>query len=95
MDTTTKKSGWCLPVIIYFVLAILSLLTIVLSKKENKASIFVINLIFYIAYGGLMFWLCKNNNVGWAWLLLFLPFIILIILILTMLFGFAIISSSQ
>lgn len=89
------SSGWCLPVIIYVILAVLSLGTILISKNPNKGNIFLWNFIFYLAYGGLMYWLCSTNNQGWAWFLLFLPFIIFIILVLTMLFGVAIVSQNN
>lgn len=89
--TTTKKvkkrcSGWCWPLLIYIALAFLSILNLFFFHGEAFIFTLVSSILFYIFWGGIMYLLCYHCHNGWAWFLLFLPFILIISLIIFLLF---------
>jgi ABC-type xylose transport system permease subunit len=84
-----KTSGWCLPLYIYIFLAVLQLIGISMmkmfdkDKKEYKSiplsvklKFIVINIIWNIIVGLIMYYLCKNGYSGWSWFILLLPTIL-------------------
>lgn len=81
--TTTLKeehSGWCLPLIVYIVLSVLSIIFMLLNNRNQTIVNIIFSLIWIFAWGLLIWWLCKRGHTGWAWVVVFLPLIIFIIL---------------
>jgi hypothetical protein len=75
---TCSNKGWCLPVWIYMVLALIGLLGYIFSLHSLGAVLvyLVINIILILIIIFLLYNLCYYNRVGLAWLLLFLPLIL-------------------
>ena len=80
-----KCEGWCLPAVIYIVLAVISLILNLLMdlshlSRDHANRVRIMHLLFHIAmavfWTGVLYWLCANCNPGWAWIVLFLPFFI-------------------
>ncbi len=80
-----KCEGWCLPAIIYVVLAVISLLLALLGDftqySEDDAykarlAIFIFHFVWVIFWTWILYSLCSYCHEGWAWFILLLPFII-------------------
>ena len=82
-----NASSWCLPFIIYVILAIIGFILLLSSlfsntnrmSTGNKWVSLIVWLIVLIFFGWLIQYLCRRGHVGWAWFVLFLPLIILVI----------------
>ena len=80
-----KCEGWCLPAVIYIVLAVISLILALLRdlthlEKAQADQVRLITLLFHVGWviiwTCVLYWLCANCHQGWAWVILFLPFFI-------------------
>ncbi len=80
-----KCEGWCLPVLIYVVLVVISLilsLTTDFTGASNddaytaRMGIFVFHIFWAIFWVWVLYTLCVNCYYGTAWIILLLPFII-------------------
>lgn len=71
------NKGWCLPLWIYLFLSFFTLFGYIFSKHTLGATttyvLLNVLLIFVIAF--IIYYLCKQGHVGWAWFVLFLPLI--------------------
>lgn len=65
------------PLIIYLILGGLILLG---QLFRFKLVWFIIQAIFILFWSAIMYALCSKGHTGWAWFILFLPIIILIVL---------------
>lgn len=78
--TKDKKltSGWCIPFIIYIVISAIVILGFILSRRSVGETItyVLIQLVWVVLFGLIIYWLCKSGKTGWAWFVLFLPLII-------------------
>jgi hypothetical protein len=63
----------CTPAFIYFVIAIIGVLT---TLGKNGIVSGLISLLFVLFYTWILNYLCKKGHKGVAWFILFLPFII-------------------
>ncbi len=80
--------GWCTPLIIYAILAGISLLyTLINSSEKNQFSNFVLSLVWMFLWGIIMYKLCENGHEFWAWIILFLPIILWLIVLLLAILG--------
>ncbi len=74
-----KCEGWCLPAIIYVVLAIISLLIVFMDDYVDsyniKMSITVFHIIWAIFWTCILYMLCSYCHQDWAWIGLMIPFI--------------------
>ena len=85
LPASWNTSNWCLPFIIYVILAIIGfilMLSNLFSASNNmttgqKWTYLILSLIWLIFFGWLIWYLCKKGQQGWAWFVLFLPLIIL------------------
>lgn len=70
--------GWCWPFVIYLILSVITIIFFLFSKQGVGATItyVLLQLIWIIIMGFIIYWLCKSGKTGWAWFLLFLPLII-------------------
>lgn len=80
-----KCQGWCLPAVIYAVLAAISLFLALLQDLSHldqndamkvKFATFIFHVIWAVFWTWLLYWLCSTCNETWAWVVLFLPFFI-------------------
>lgn len=81
----TRCKGFCLPLIIYTVLAVINIAFTLLFQGPGALGLLIWSVINYVFWGGIMFLLCRYCHTGWAWFVLFLPLIIFIILLVIML----------
>ena len=72
--------NWCLPLIIFVIIAVISILAMIVGGQSFLN--IIISIIFNVLIGLLIWWLCKNNHIGWAWVILFLPLILTVLLFL-------------
>jgi len=87
----TKCEGWCWPAIIYVVLAVISLVLSItmddpfMGTVENTQQMRVMHTIFHvfmmIFWTAIIYWLCASCHPTWAWVVLFLPFFIGLVLL--------------
>lgn len=70
----------CAPALLYLILGILSIF-ILIQKNIDNTSIFV-QLFFIIIWTWFLNFLCKNGYETISWILVLLPFIVLIIFLL-------------
>ena len=78
-------SGWCVPTVIYAILAIISILiNLFQAPPENidrdqyikyKLRNLLVQVVVASLWTLLMYWLCSNCHEGWAWFLLLVPFL--------------------
>ena len=71
--------GWCLPVYIYLVLAIIGVVLNFLRPPfilTNKLWATGIQILFAAFWTWLLFYLCKMCKENWSWLILLLPFLL-------------------
>jgi hypothetical protein len=73
----------CAPALLYLILGILSIF-ILIQKNIDNTSIFV-QLFFIIIWTWFLNFLCKNGYETISWILVLLPFIVLIIFLLFLL----------
>lgn len=69
----------CWPLIVYIIITILALIVILFVPNldgSSKATTFIITLVWALFWGFILWYLCRFCHWGWAWFLLFLPFII-------------------
>lgn len=80
-----KCQGWCLPAIVYLVLAVISLGLALLQDLSHlneddamrvKTATFLFHVVWAAFWTWLLYWLCSNCHETWAWIVLFLPFFI-------------------
>ena len=76
-------SGWCIPTIIYLVLAIISIIgSLFTNFSEFSAGVgllmFLVNAVITGLWLYLMYWLCSTCRQGWSWFILLLPIILVI-----------------
>ena len=85
-----KCDPWCLPVIIYIVVAIMSLISIVRlhfqDPKLVSTEAVVMSVLYKTFWLFILYILCQNCHEGIAWFILLIP-IIFILLLLFLLFG--------
>lgn len=82
-----NPTSWCLPFIIYVILAIIGFIVLLtnLFSASNTMSTgskwvsLIIWLIILAFFGWLIYYLCKKGHHGWAWFVLFLPLILLFV----------------
>jgi len=67
----------CMPAMIYFILAIISIIYSFLNKVSITVTI--IHLIFALLWSGFLAWLCSKGFSLLSWFLLLLPFILIIL----------------
>lgn len=80
--------GWCTPLIIYAILGGLSLLfTLTSSNEEKKFSNFILSLVWIMLWGIIMYKLCEYGHEFWAWIILFFPFILWLVVLLLAILG--------
>lgn len=94
MAWSLAHPGWCTPtilVVVFGVLAIISLaIQLAMNKDPSKFNALlgglIFNIIWTIAMGALLFWLCQNGKIVAAWwifgLLYLLPIVIVFLAIL-------------
>lgn len=81
-DEDVKKSGgWCIPFIVYIIISAIVILGFIFSKRPMGETVtyVLLQLIWIVLIGLIIYWLCKSGKVGWAWFVLFLPLIIQIV----------------
>ncbi len=84
IQVTQKKtcskggSGICLPFIVYVVLSVIILLGFIFSRRSiNETLIYCFLMLLWIfVVGFFIWWLCRNGEIFWAWIVLLLPLII-------------------
>lgn len=85
-----KCDGWCTPLYIYLVLAAMSLIATVRfhfqDPKLVSAEAVVMSVLYKVFWCGVIYLLCSNCQESWAWVILLLP-LIFIVLALFLIFG--------
>jgi len=73
------KNSVCWPLIVYIIITIIALIIILSTSNldgSSKATTLIISLVWSVFWGFILWWLCRYCHWGWAWAILFLPFII-------------------
>lgn len=73
------KKGLCLPLMIYAALSSIALINTLFSNQKGSMRMFLVTLVSVIFWSFIMYELCKNSREGWAWVLLLLPFVLVIL----------------
>lgn len=85
-----KCDGWCTPLYIYLVLAVMSLIaTIRLHFQDDQlvtVESIVMSVLYKVFWAGVIYLLCASCHENWAWIILLLP-LIFIVLLLFLIFG--------
>ena len=73
--------GWCWPFIIYLILSLITIIFFLFSQQSvgETVTYVLLQLIWIIIIGFIIYWLCKSGHTGWAWFVLFLPLIVQIV----------------
>lgn len=76
-----RKTVYYWPFMIYLILSAIVLLGFIFSKRGMGETVtyVLLQIIWIIIIGFIIYWLCKSGKVGWAWFVLFLPLIIQIV----------------
>lgn len=88
-----KCSGWCTPLYIYLVLAVMMFITTLRMHFQNPDVIntesVVMSVLYKIFWAGVIYLLCSSCHENWAWVMLLIPliYIVLVLLMLFMLVG--------
>jgi hypothetical protein len=70
------------------VLAGISLIfTLTNSDEQKKFSNFMLSLLWVLLWGAIMYKLCETGHEFWAWIILFLPFILWLVVLLLAILG--------
>lgn len=76
-----RKTVYYWPFIIYLILSAIVLLGFIFSKRGMGETVtyVLLQIVWIVIIGFIIYWLCKSGKVGWAWFVLFLPLIIQIV----------------
>jgi hypothetical protein len=78
-ETAKCKGTICWPLIVYIIITVIALLAILFTPQldaSSKSFAIVITFIWALFWGFILWKLCNYCHWGWAWILLFIPFII-------------------
>ena len=96
-DWRCGKNIWgaCLPLLIFVILAIISLVITIFTPGTGRSKILniVVSSLWYLLWGFIIYMLCRAGHPGWAWVVLFLPLIIWAILTILIFIGWIVIES--
>lgn len=84
MDVETEKKPGCKgmvcwPLIVYIVITIIALIAILAVPNldsSSKTTAVLVSIVWATFWGFILWWLCRFCHWVWAWILLFIPFII-------------------
>lgn len=73
-----KRSKNCWPFIIYLIVSAVIIIGFVFSARSMNETItyVLLQIVWIIIVGFIIYWLCRSGHVGWAWIVLFLPLLI-------------------
>ena len=89
----------CNPALFYFVISIVGLLMVAFQNMgnnhelmigstmlnlENSPVIFIVKLLYILFWTWILNLICKDGHSGISWLLVFLPFILIVLLVLAL-----------
>jgi hypothetical protein len=92
----TKLKELCAPAMIYFIISMVALIIVIFQNLGNTNSyhvgsfscrvpntsvIFIVKLIYILFWTYVLNLICKDGHVGLSWLLILLPWILLLIMI--------------
>jgi hypothetical protein len=85
-----RCDGWCTPLYIYLVLAVISLIATVRTHLQNPKMVsvesIIMSIIYMVFWTGVIYLLCSTCHENIAWIILLLPLIIML-LIIFLIFG--------
>ncbi len=93
-ETKSKSSGWCTPVVIYIILAILSIVATIIAAftkngskqtEDQKITNIVVSSVWMLFWTWIMYELCKRGHGGWAWFVLLFPILLWLFMFLIIL----------
>jgi hypothetical protein len=98
-----RCSGFCVPLILYIVFSLLSIIGVMLRPVQTKIKqnpnskiiLVIVQLIINFSIGGLIYWLCSKCNHAAAWIVFLLPLIFGIIFMAIVFIGFGVIISNK
>ena len=78
-----KNSGWCTPLIIYIVFVVIGIVSTLFTKDtiDQKISNVMLSLVWSGFWGVIMYEMCRRGHRTWAWIILFAPMLITLILL--------------
>jgi len=77
-----KCSSFCIPLIIYIVISVISLILsifVIVNPTKNRIGMIIAQLVINCVVGGIIYWLCTKCNYVAAWIVLLFPIIFSII----------------
>jgi hypothetical protein len=80
----------CAPLTFWIILVVFWLVLILLTNMPNKGMAVVQTLIWAIILGIIVYYLCQMKQFGWAWFVVFLPLLFMVLMMLMVTMGMAI-----
>jgi hypothetical protein len=80
----------CAPLNFFILLVVIWLVIILLTNMPNKSMAVIQTLIWAVLLGVIIYYLCQMNQLGLAWLVVFLPLILMTLMMLMFTFGMGI-----
>jgi hypothetical protein len=80
----------CAPLTFWIVLVVIWLVLILLTNMPNKSMAIVQTLIWAVILGIIIYYLCQMRQFGWAWFVVFLPLLFMVLMMLMITMGMAI-----
>ena len=84
-----KCDGWCTPLYIYLVLAVMMTIGTVRMHFTDPETVSVetvlMSILYKIFWSGVIYLLCASCHENWAWILLLIPFVFILLIMFIML----------
>lgn len=77
----------CAPLTFWIILVLIWLVLILVSNMPNKSMAVIQTLIWAVILGIIVYYLCQMKQFGWAWLVVFLPIILMTLFMLMFTMG--------
>jgi hypothetical protein len=80
----------CSPLTFFIILVVVWIVLILLSNTPFKSQMVINTLIWAVILGVIIYYFCSIGKVAWAWLVVFLPLILMALFMLMLSLGFGI-----
>jgi energy-coupling factor transporter transmembrane protein EcfT len=80
----------CNPLLFFIILVSVWLIVILFSNAGNKGQMVVQTLVWGFILALLIYYFCSVGKITWAWIVVFLPIIISVIITMLFIFGFSV-----
>lgn len=81
-----KCDGWCTPLYIYLVLAVMVFLITLRTHFQNpelyNVEALIMSVLYKIFWAGVIYLLCSSCHENWAWIMLLIPLVFTVLMML-------------